>query len=248
VAVTLAFRPDLLKGAVTGSITATGPQPSPGHYAVAVLIDPANGQSYGINTNPVASGEPTAFEVPFSVTAIDPAAAYVIDAWIADAEGTGWEAAAGVPVITDGNPKSDVEITVDPVARPGPGAGAGSVARHQRPAPDHRDRCDRRPGRRRVHEGRGRPRPRRPDDPRGPDRVHPDAGGLTPVSIVAVIAALLAAGLHTFFWYLESIASATRRRGDGSDPQPGGRRHHPADGLQPGLLQPVSWRSASWWA
>jgi hypothetical protein len=121
VAVTLAFRPDLLKGAVTGSITATGPQPSPGHYAVAVLIDPANGQSYGINTNPVASGEPTAFEVPFSVTAIDPAAAYVIDAWIADAEGTGWEAAAGVPVITDGNPKSDVQITVDPVAAPAPG-------------------------------------------------------------------------------------------------------------------------------
>jgi uncharacterized lipoprotein YbaY len=118
VAVTLAFRPDLLKGAVTGSITATGSQPPVGNYAVAVLIDPASGQSYGINTNPVVTGEPTAFEVPFAITAIDPNAPYVIDAWIADPAGTGWEAAAGVPVITNGNPKADVQVTVDPVAAP----------------------------------------------------------------------------------------------------------------------------------
>ena len=43
VAITLGYRPDLLKGAVTGQVTAVGVQVSATAYAMTVLVDPATG-------------------------------------------------------------------------------------------------------------------------------------------------------------------------------------------------------------
>ena len=49
VAITLSYRPDLLKGAVTGQITGVGVAPSATAYSMAVLVDPATGNSLGID-------------------------------------------------------------------------------------------------------------------------------------------------------------------------------------------------------
>ncbi len=44
VAITLSYRPDLLKGAVTGQITGVGVAPSATAYSMAVLVDPGDRQ------------------------------------------------------------------------------------------------------------------------------------------------------------------------------------------------------------
>ncbi len=44
VKITLDYRPDLLKGAVTGQITGVGVQPSTDAYSMAILVDPATGE------------------------------------------------------------------------------------------------------------------------------------------------------------------------------------------------------------
>ena len=53
VAITLSYRPDLLKGAVTGQITGVGVAPSATAYSMAVLVDPATGNSLGIDVRDV---------------------------------------------------------------------------------------------------------------------------------------------------------------------------------------------------
>ena len=55
VAITLSYRPDLLKGAVTGQITGVGVAPSATAYSMAVLVDPATGNSLGIDVRDVDS-------------------------------------------------------------------------------------------------------------------------------------------------------------------------------------------------
>ncbi len=129
VAITLDYRPDLLKGAVTGQITGVDVQTSPTAYAMAVLVDPATGASLGIDVQTVEEGLPVAFSVPYSLTDIQPTEDYVVTAEVGDEDAT-WRNAAGVPVITNGNPKTAVQVVVTEVSTPAP-----SATPSPRPAP-----------------------------------------------------------------------------------------------------------------
>jgi hypothetical protein len=113
--ITLDYRPDVLKGAVSGEITGIGVQPSPTAYAITVLVDPATGASLGIDVKTVDQGLPVAFSVPYSIGDIQPTADYVVTAEVGDSNAT-WRNAAGVPVITKGNPKTAVQIVVTEVS------------------------------------------------------------------------------------------------------------------------------------
>jgi hypothetical protein len=90
---------------------------------MTVLVDPATGESLGIDVRNVGAGLPVAFSVPYSLTDIQPTQDYVVTAEVGDAGAT-WRNVAGVPVITKGNPKTAVQIVVTPVvvATPSPSA------------------------------------------------------------------------------------------------------------------------------
>ena len=127
VAITLTYRPDLLKGAVTGQITAVGLQPSANAYAMAVLVDPSTGGSVGIDVESVTKGLPVAFAIPYTVTDIDPTQDYVVTAEVGDL-GTTWRNAAGVPVLTKGNPKTAIQVVVTQVVSATPSPTPTAVA------------------------------------------------------------------------------------------------------------------------
>jgi uncharacterized lipoprotein YbaY len=132
VAITLTYRPDLLKGAVTGQVTAVGVQPSSAAYSMAVLVDPATGDSLGIDVRSVTDGLPVAFSIGYTITDIVPTDDYVVTAEVGDGAAS-WRNVAGVPVITNGNPKSGVQVVVTEVAvaspspSPSPTPGATPV-------------------------------------------------------------------------------------------------------------------------
>jgi uncharacterized lipoprotein YbaY len=134
--ITLSYRPDLLKGAVSGQITAIGPQPSAGAYAMAVLVDPATGESLGIDVKTITDGLPVAFAIGYTITDIDPAGDYVVTAEVGEGDAL-WRNVAGIPVITDGNPTSGIQVEVTAVAAPTPSASpAPSATPAPVPAPD----------------------------------------------------------------------------------------------------------------
>ena len=115
------FRPDVLKGAVSGQITGIGVQPSETAYGITVLVDPSTGDSLGIDVKTVDQGLPVAFSVPYSIGDVQPTADYVVTAEVGDSTGI-WRNAAGVPVITKGNPKAGVQVVVTQVSTPVPSA------------------------------------------------------------------------------------------------------------------------------
>jgi uncharacterized lipoprotein YbaY len=112
--ITLTYRPDLLKGAVTGQITGVGIATSPNAYAMTVLVDPSTGDSLGIQVQTVDDGLPVAFSVAYAIPDIKPDQDYVVTAEVGD-DGSTWRNVAGVPVLTNGNPKSGVQVVVTPV-------------------------------------------------------------------------------------------------------------------------------------
>jgi uncharacterized lipoprotein YbaY len=130
----LAYRPDLVKGEVTGSLTGADISPTEAAYAVAVLTDPATGQSLGMDLLPTVGSIPALFSIPFALAGIDPASDYLVGAQIVDPDWT-WQNEAGVPVISRGNPLSNVQVVValaaapvpSPTVSPGP---APAPARH----------------------------------------------------------------------------------------------------------------------
>jgi uncharacterized lipoprotein YbaY len=135
VAITLDYRPDLIKGAVSGQITGTDVQVGANGYAMAVLLDPVSGDSLGIDVRTITAGLPVAFSVGFTITDIVPTEAYVVTAEVGDGTST-WRNAGGVPVITNGNPKAGVQVPVTAVsvASPSP-APTLSPAPSPTPAP-----------------------------------------------------------------------------------------------------------------
>ena len=122
VGLVLAYRPDLVKGEVTGSLTWAGIGPSDAAYAVAVLIDPATGQSLGLDLLPSVGAAPVPFSLPFPLAAIDPARDFLVGARIVDT-GRTWQNEAGVPVITRGNPIAQVQVVLAEAAAPGSSPG-----------------------------------------------------------------------------------------------------------------------------
>jgi uncharacterized lipoprotein YbaY len=118
----LAFRPDLLKGAVSGTITGVGLDATrdPGAYGTASVVRVDTGATVGFQLIIPVGGVPIAFSVPYDPAAIDPGADYVAMASVWDGTRL-WETAAGTPVITKGNAKSNVVLTVTaPAPTPSP--------------------------------------------------------------------------------------------------------------------------------
>jgi uncharacterized lipoprotein YbaY len=113
--ITLSFRPDVLKGQVSGQVTAVGLTPAVDAYAITVLVAVDTGDTLGIQVQDSNGTMPIPFAIPFGVRAIVPSADYVVYAAIEDGTDTSWENTAGVPVITKGNPKSDVQVVVSEV-------------------------------------------------------------------------------------------------------------------------------------
>jgi uncharacterized lipoprotein YbaY len=119
--VPLKFRPDLLKGAVTGTIAGVGLDVTsdPEAYATALIVRVSTGETIGFQLISPVGPVPVAFSVPYDPSTIDQAADYVATASVWDGTAI-WAAADGTPVITKGNPKSGVTLTVTPVPTPTP--------------------------------------------------------------------------------------------------------------------------------
>src|SRR5206468_7284850 len=104
-------------------ISAIGLQPSAAAYAVAVLVDPSTGETLGIDAKDAPAGLPVEFAIPYAITDIVPTNPYVVAAKVIDNDVI-WLSPAGVPVITNGNPKSGVQVVITQlaVATPAPSA------------------------------------------------------------------------------------------------------------------------------
>ncbi len=124
VQIPLEYRPDLLKGAVTGTISGEGldPQANPDSYGTAFVLDAGTGATIGFQLISPVGPVPVPFSVPYDPSSIQSSASYVAHATMWDGT-TMWDAPTGAPVITNGNPKSDVALTVTPAPR----ARAGSA-------------------------------------------------------------------------------------------------------------------------
>jgi len=131
----LAFRPDLMKGAITGTITGAGLDPAsdPESYGTALAFNVTTGETIGFQFIEPAGATPIPFSVPYDPTTVDPAADYVIRASAFDGTAT-WATEAGVPVLTKGNPRTDVPVTVTVVNPPSP-APTGTPTPSATPAP-----------------------------------------------------------------------------------------------------------------
>ncbi len=117
----LEYRPDLLKGAVTGSITGVGLDPAkdPDSYGTSLIIDVNTGATIGFQLISPTGAVPVPYSVPFDPSTINPSAAYVARASMWDGT-TLWNTPVGVPVITNDNPKSNVLLTVTPAVTASP--------------------------------------------------------------------------------------------------------------------------------
>ena len=136
----LAFRPDLLKAAVGGTITGVGLDPAsdPESYGTALIIKVTTGETLGFQLVSPAGAAPVPFSVPYDPLAVDPNADYVARGSMWDGT-TLWAMDSGVPVITKDNARSDVVLTVTEAVTP------GAV---RRPHPSRRPRRRRCPSRR----------------------------------------------------------------------------------------------------
>jgi uncharacterized lipoprotein YbaY len=121
----LAFRPDLLKGAITGTITGVGLDSAsdPESFGTALAFNVTTGETIGFQFIEPTGAAPVPFSVPYDPTTVDPNADYVIRASIFDGTAT-WATAAGVPVLTKGNPRTDVQVTVTVANPPTPATAA----------------------------------------------------------------------------------------------------------------------------
>ncbi|HET8784440.1 MAG TPA: YbaY family lipoprotein, partial [Candidatus Limnocylindrales bacterium] len=111
----LTYRADALKGDVTGSISGVDITLGDEAFSAAVLLDLATDTTVGIDVHLQPGSTPIRFAIPFDPAKIDPATDYVVAAGIVDQEDR-WVNREGVPVITKGNPISDVTVPVSAVA------------------------------------------------------------------------------------------------------------------------------------
>jgi len=121
VLVPLTFRPDLLQGQVTGFTVGAGSELSSEAVSMTYVLNASTLQIIGFDSRLVAGADPIPFSVPFSVADLDEGGSYVAESFVYDGEST-WNTVDGTPVITQGNPVSDVTVTVSPVTTPPPTA------------------------------------------------------------------------------------------------------------------------------
>ena len=110
----LTYRPDVLKGDVTGSISGVDIQLGTEAFSAAVLLDLTTDTTVGIDVHLQPGQTPIRFAIPFDPAKIQQTTDYVVGAAIID-EPNRWENRQGVPVITKGNPISDVTVPVSAV-------------------------------------------------------------------------------------------------------------------------------------
>ena len=113
----LVYIADVLKGAVSGTITGVDIELGAEAFSAAVLVDLSSDTRIGIDIQPSPAGVPIPFTVPFDPATINPATSYVVTAAIVD-EPERWTNPAGVPVITNGNPLTDVTVPVASILPP----------------------------------------------------------------------------------------------------------------------------------
>ena len=91
----LAYRPDLLKGAVSGTITGVGLDPArdPEAYGTALIVKVSTGETVGFQLITPVGAVPVPFSVPYDPATIDPNADYV-------ARGSIWD---GYHALDDGH-------------------------------------------------------------------------------------------------------------------------------------------------
>ena len=132
----LKFRPDLLKAAVSGTIAGVGLDSArdPSAYATALIVRVDTGETVGFELISPTGAAPIPFSVPYDPTALDPNASYVARGSVWDGTVL-WAVGAGVPVITNGNARSNVVLTVTAVPQPTPTA-APSPTPAASPAPE----------------------------------------------------------------------------------------------------------------
>ena len=75
----------------------------------------------GFDSRLVAGADPIPFAVPFSVADLDEGGSYIAASFVYDGEST-WDTEDGTRVITQGNPVSDVTVTVAQITTPSPSA------------------------------------------------------------------------------------------------------------------------------
>src|SRR3954447_8635126 len=125
----LAFRPDLLKAAVGGTIAGVGLDPArdPESYGTALVIKVDTGETAGFQLISPTGAAPVPFSVPYDPTTLDPNAAYVARGSIWDGT-TLWAADSGVPVITKDHPRTGVTLTVTQAVTPSASASPRPTA------------------------------------------------------------------------------------------------------------------------
>jgi uncharacterized lipoprotein YbaY len=126
VLVPLTFRPDLLQGQVTGFTIGAGSELSSEAVSMTWVLNATTLDIIGFDSRLVAGADPIPFSVPFSVADLDEGTSYIASSFVYDGEST-WDTEDGTPVITEGNPVSDVTVTVSAVTAPAPSAAPSAA-------------------------------------------------------------------------------------------------------------------------
>ena len=109
----LLYRADLLEGEVSGTLTGACDLSRAAWWAAT--IEDSTGIILGVDAAPVTDPAAVAFAVPFRVSNVDLKLTYTVGGTIIDL-GRQWTSAAGVPVITNGAPFTNVEVPLSPQA------------------------------------------------------------------------------------------------------------------------------------
>ena len=119
------YRPDLIQAEVTGTISGATDLTG-GAWTMTWIVDSTSHKVIALDSDLVNGANPPTFLVPFATTDITAGASYVAMAAVFDGANE-WRSSTGTPVITSGNPLSNVVITVaqtSPSATPTPAATA----------------------------------------------------------------------------------------------------------------------------
>jgi uncharacterized lipoprotein YbaY len=120
VVVPLTYRPDLLLGEVTGTLTGVDATLGDDASSVTMVVRPDTGAVLGFDARPQPGAtSPIPFSVPFNVAEVDPGATYVVTSEVTDGERS-WESTTSPKVITGGNPLTGVAVPLAAVATPTP--------------------------------------------------------------------------------------------------------------------------------
>ena len=134
----LKFRPDLLKAAVTGTITGVGLDAAkdPEAYGTALIIRVNTGETIGFQLISPTGAIPVPFSVPYDPATVVPEADYVSRGSIWDGT-TLWSTDTSTPVLTKDNARNGVVMTVTAVPSPTPAPTAAPAAPTPPPPADN---------------------------------------------------------------------------------------------------------------